>query len=147
MVGFQLHYVFHANHMEDLRIGAAILRETLDRETEKEERKKRSREEQKAAEAAIAQNVRVFGRHITDAPPLFFFLRQVKLAFMDDRKTKMLRDQRERQLREARESAQGSRSAAAAPSSPSLEQSPPMPGPGYTLATGVREDQSPPYQA
>lgn len=44
--------------MADLRIGAAILKEALDRELEKEERLQRNREEQKAAEAVVAQNVR-----------------------------------------------------------------------------------------
>lgn len=45
--------------MDDLRIGAAILKEALDREMDKEDRARRSMEEQKAVAAAAAQNVRV----------------------------------------------------------------------------------------
>ena len=57
-MAFQSYYVFNTNKMEDLRVGAAILKEALDRETEKEERAQRSKEEQKAVAAAAAQNVR-----------------------------------------------------------------------------------------
>ena len=57
-MAFQSYYVFNTNKMEDLRVGAAILKEALDRETEKEERAQRGKEEQKAVAAAAAQNVR-----------------------------------------------------------------------------------------
>ncbi|KAF8558749.1 hypothetical protein OG21DRAFT_1595057 [Imleria badia] len=129
VMNFQSYYVFNASKMEDLRMGAAILREVLDRETEKEGREQRNMEQQKAAAAAAAQNV--------------------KLAFLDDRRTKTMLDQRERELREARESARGTQGAAAAlATSPSPEQSPsPMPGLGYTLTTvdNPDVDQPPPY--
>ena len=59
-MNLQSHYVFKPSKMADLRIGAAMLREAIDRETEKEERVQRNREEQKAAAAAVAQNVRFF---------------------------------------------------------------------------------------
>lgn len=76
--------------------------------------------------------------------------RQVKLAFLDDRQRKMVRDQMERELQEARQSVQGSQSASVAPTSlPPPDQSPShMPGPGYTLAAAVDQegmDQPPPY--
>lgn len=58
MTDFQSYYVFNPSKIADLRIGAAMLREAIDRETQKEERSRRSREEQKAAAAAVAQNVR-----------------------------------------------------------------------------------------
>ncbi|KAG6378948.1 hypothetical protein JVT61DRAFT_13234 [Boletus reticuloceps] len=129
VTGFQSHYVFNASKMDDLRVGAAILKETLDREMEKEGRSQRTTEEQKAAIAAAAQNV--------------------KLAFLDDRQSKAMRDARERELREARESARGSQGASMplAPSPPPDETSVPMPGVGYTLATvdNPDVDQPPPY--
>jgi len=129
VMAFQSNYVFNAGKMEDLRVGAAILKEAIDRETEREERAQRGKEEQKAVAAAAAQNV--------------------KLAFLDDRKSKMIRDERDRELREARESGRGSQSASAplAPS-PSQDEIPvPMPGTGYTLATvdNPDVDQPPPY--
>ncbi|KAI9574443.1 hypothetical protein HD554DRAFT_2047106 [Boletus coccyginus] len=128
--GFQSYYVFNASKMEDLRMGAAILKEAIDRETKREERAHWSMEEQRAVAAAAAQNV--------------------KLAFLDDRRRKLMLDERERELRRARESAQGSQSTSAplAPSPPLEDQSPvPMPGLGYTLAAvdNPDVDQPPPY--
>ena len=61
---FQSYYVFHPSKMEDLRMGAAILREVLDLQSEKEERGHWTTEQQKAAAAAAAQNVRS-SRHPT----------------------------------------------------------------------------------
>lgn len=43
--------------MENLRVGAAILKEAIDLEIEKQGRMKRSKAEEKAAAAAAAQNV------------------------------------------------------------------------------------------
>lgn len=80
----QSYYVFNPRCMENLRVGAAILKEAIDLEIEKQGRMKRSKAEEKAAAAAAAQNI--------------------KLAFLDDRKTKALRDERERSIREARKS-------------------------------------------
>ncbi|KAF4575062.1 hypothetical protein EYR36_006418 [Pleurotus pulmonarius] len=78
---FQPYYVFNPRKLEDLQIGAAILKEALDRQSEKEERASRAKQEEKeAAEAALLK---------------------VKLAYMDDRKTKVMTDERDRQLREA----------------------------------------------
>lgn len=57
--------------MADLRMGAAILKETLDRETEKEARLQRNREERKAAEAAVAQNVRFLKNTCSNRRPSF----------------------------------------------------------------------------
>ena len=53
---FQPFYIFRKRHMEDLRIGAAMIQEALDRELVKEERDQRRRAEEKAAhEAAVAK--------------------------------------------------------------------------------------------
>ena len=57
-MAFQSYYVFNHGKMEDLRVGAAILKEAIDRETDKEERVQRNMEEQKAVAAAATQNVR-----------------------------------------------------------------------------------------
>jgi hypothetical protein len=59
---------------------------------------------------------------------------QVKLAIMDDRKSRSLRDQREKEQREARSSAPSRRSP------DPLAPAPVMPGPGFVLATGVCAD-------
>lgn len=54
---FQPYYVFHPRHMEDLRIGAAILREHINLETEKAERAARAKANEKANAAAAAERV------------------------------------------------------------------------------------------
>lgn len=82
---FQPFYTFNPRRVEDLRLGAAILKEFVDLENEKAERASRSKVDQKAVVEAITN--------------------QVKLAFMDDRKTKMLRDEREKEQRAARAAA------------------------------------------
>ncbi|KAI6151894.1 hypothetical protein BKA82DRAFT_2906412 [Pisolithus tinctorius] len=111
---FQPYYVFNPRHRTDLRIGAAILEEVIDLEEKKQERLKRSRAEGRAAAAAAAQNV--------------------KLAFLDDRKTKALRDSRER----ARQNANGghqtpSHTTSDRDTSPLPEIG--MPGIGHSLAS------------
>jgi len=82
---FQPFYQFNSKKMTELRVGAAILKEAMELDSEKQERLDRAKREEKAAAAAVASNI--------------------KLAFLDDRKTKMLRDQREREQREARAAA------------------------------------------
>ncbi|KAI0320812.1 hypothetical protein OF83DRAFT_1102877 [Amylostereum chailletii] len=73
---FQPLYIFNTRHWNDLRMGAHILEEVLTTETEKAAREAHSRETKKAEEAARVE--------------------KVKKAFMDDRKTRALRDQREK---------------------------------------------------
>jgi hypothetical protein len=58
---FQPYYVFNTRKMAYLRIGAAILKEAIDLETQKQECLQRSKEEQKAAAAAVTQNARFIG--------------------------------------------------------------------------------------
>jgi hypothetical protein len=82
---FQPYYRFNPRKTLDLRIGAAILKETVDLEKDKQERSNQAKREEKAVAMAAANNI--------------------KLAFLDDRKTKMLRDQRDRERREARAAA------------------------------------------
>ncbi|EIW61950.1 uncharacterized protein TRAVEDRAFT_163609 [Trametes versicolor FP-101664 SS1] len=78
---FQPFYIFKKRHMEDLQIGAAMIKEALDRELVKEGRDQRRRAEEKAAhEAAVAK---------------------VKQAFYDDRKGRAITDERERIARAA----------------------------------------------
>jgi hypothetical protein len=64
---------------------------------------------------------------------------QIKLAFLDDRKTKMLRDQRDRETREARVAAAARREAEASSLSPASSPIRDMPGTGHSLVT-LRSD-------
>ncbi|THH15498.1 hypothetical protein EW146_g4986 [Bondarzewia mesenterica] len=70
---FQPFYVFNDKHLPDLRIGAAILKEVVQIESEKHEREERSKRLAKAEKEARIE--------------------KVKKAILDDRKSKMLRDQ------------------------------------------------------
>ncbi|TFY82718.1 hypothetical protein EWM64_g1288 [Hericium alpestre] len=76
---FQPFYRFRDRHINDLRIGTAILKEVLQIEVEKQEREERHKQMQKAEEEARKE--------------------KVKKAFMDDRKSNLLRDQREKAAR------------------------------------------------
>jgi len=106
--------------MTDLRIGASILQEAVDLEASKQERLQQSRKEEKAVAAAAANNI--------------------KLAFLDDRKTKMLRDQRDRERREARAAAAAQHEAQSSPPiSPASLPTSDMPGTGHSLVT-LRSD-------
>ncbi|EIW76131.1 hypothetical protein CONPUDRAFT_64629 [Coniophora puteana RWD-64-598 SS2] len=75
---FQPYYAWNKHRMEDLRAGAAILKEALDTEAQKQQRSNQSKQTRKEA------------------------AEEVKLAFLDDRMSKSLRDQMEREAREAR---------------------------------------------
>jgi len=122
---FQPIYIFNPQKMAELRIGATILKEAVDLESQKQERFQRSRKEEKAAAEAAAQNV--------------------KLAFLDDRMTKALRDQRERQRRQAGNNEAVERITSGSPS-PSVELQAEMPGVGQTLiSTDSSVDTPPPY--
>jgi hypothetical protein len=138
--------------MEDLQMGAAILKEYVTLETEKEERAVRAKRNEKAAHDAAAERV-------TPLPSKFsfsadnIFLMQVKLAFIDDRKTKEQRDEIEREQRAARALQ------IAQPATPTL--SPPrrlsftadhesesedhrMPGSGHVLGSPITNRDEPP---
>ncbi|KAG6831597.1 hypothetical protein H0H92_009070 [Tricholoma furcatifolium] len=109
---------------EDLRIGAAILKEFVDLESERADRAARSKVDQKAVAAAVAQ--------------------QVKLAYMDDRKTKMINDEREKERRAARAAALARQEAAqisrdSEPPSPTTQ----IPGSGSILSIEADTTSSP----
>jgi hypothetical protein len=107
---FQPYYTFEPHFMDQLRIGAAILREAVAVETAKTERIARARAEEKAAAESVKRNV--------------------ALAYADDRKSQELRNERERIARAARAAA----STNAATSSPTSEVPPRyMPGSGHIL--------------
>lgn len=93
----------------------------------------RSKKEEKAAAEAVANNVILHNVSMTTRKVLIVI--QVRLAFMDDRKTKLTRDQREKERREAR-------AAAAAALPPVQSPSPPgnIQGSGYVLATGALDE-------
>ncbi|KAF5387811.1 hypothetical protein D9615_000439 [Tricholomella constricta] len=120
---FQPYYTFNARRMEDLRTGTAILKEFVDLENERAERAARSKVDQKAVAAAV------------------------KLAYMDDRKNKMMSDEREKERRVARAAAIARRAqlqetapTARVSASPSPTRR--MPGSGHTLSS----EGPPPYE-
>jgi len=107
VIDFQPYYVFHKSHWNDLLIGHTVLKEFEEREAEKDQRLAKARAEEKAAIEAQKEKTR--------------------LAFLDDRKSKLQNDERERQLRAAR--------AAKLPSpEPETAEPPPMPGSGHLLS-------------
>jgi len=112
---FQPYYTFNPRFMDDLKIGAAILQHFVQLETEREERAALAKKSEKAVAEAAAE--------------------KVKLAFMDDRKTKMQRDEIEKERRAARAAslAQAALVGEAIPMSPSTSASLTMPGSGHTL--------------
>ncbi|KAI0303881.1 hypothetical protein BC826DRAFT_198148 [Russula brevipes] len=81
---FQPYYVFNSKHLADLRIGAGILREALQTAGKEED------PVLKVKMAKAEEEMRI---------------KKAKEAFMDDRKTQMLRTERERALRRQEESA------------------------------------------
>ncbi|KAI0352950.1 hypothetical protein OH77DRAFT_1428070 [Trametes cingulata] len=113
---FQPFYIFNKRYMEDLKIGAAMIKEALDRELVKEEREQRRKAEEKAAhEAAVAK---------------------VKQAFYDDRKGRALVDERERTARATAAANRGS-SSSATPAVADYRPKRRMPGSGHTLSGEV----------
>ncbi|KAJ8596003.1 hypothetical protein M405DRAFT_727001 [Rhizopogon salebrosus TDB-379] len=115
---FQPIYVWNERRGEELQIGAQILQEAMDIAEQKSARSQRNAAEAKAVAEAATKNV--------------------LLAFMDDRKTKMLRDQRDRHVREASQPV--SRANSPPPSSAEI------PGIGHTLSSSDPVvDEPPPY--
>ncbi|KAG5649035.1 hypothetical protein DXG03_000384 [Asterophora parasitica] len=120
---FQPYYTWNPRRIEDLRTGTAILKEFVDLENERAERAARSKVDQKAVAAAV------------------------KLAYMDDRKSKQLHDEREKDRRTARAAALA-RQAELRESTPTTtrnSESPPrttrMPGSGHTLSSPPPYDE------
>ncbi|KAF8076433.1 hypothetical protein FPV67DRAFT_1618182 [Lyophyllum atratum] len=121
---FQPFYTFNPKRMGDLEIGTAILKEFVDLESERAERAARSKVDQKAVAAAV------------------------KLAYMDDRKSKLLHDEREKERRAARAAAiarqaelQGNPPIVTTRESATPSPTTSMPGSGHTLSG----DGPPPY--
>ncbi|KAI0677544.1 hypothetical protein C8Q78DRAFT_96843 [Trametes maxima] len=112
---FQPYYIFHPRHMDNLKIGAAMIKEALDRELVKEDRDQRKRAEEKAAhEAAVVK---------------------VKQAFYDDRKGRAITDERERIARAA-----AANRASGSPAPNVIADHRPkrrMPGSGHTLSGNI----------
>jgi hypothetical protein len=124
---FQPLYVWSERKGEELHLGAQILQETIGLAEEKSARSQKNAAEAKAAAEAATRNA--------------------LLAFMDDRKTKMLRDQRDRHNREVRalHSPTAEREGTTSPSSPPSNAE--MPGSGHVLSSPdpVVVDEPPPY--
>lgn len=106
---FQPYYRFHDRYLNDLRIGAAVIKEMMQVEGEKQEREEHKREAIKAEEAARVEKVRPspsLGHGISsvmgsgaDLGHDFLSTIQAKKAFLDDRKSTMMRAQRESEKR------------------------------------------------
>lgn len=94
VVHFQPYYSFHSTpkNMDNLRIGASVLKEAVDRINQKHEQAKLNKVDPKAVQKQIAQ--------------------KVKLAYEDDRKEKKRRGELEKQVREARAAAAAAKKAA-----------------------------------
>ncbi|KAE9410556.1 hypothetical protein BT96DRAFT_381432 [Gymnopus androsaceus JB14] len=82
VVDFQPFFVFNPKFLSDLKIGNAMLKESLDLQDEKKARAMVVKQTVQQARAEVVQ--------------------KVQLAFMEDRRAKMEADERERELREAR---------------------------------------------
>lgn len=126
---FQPFYRFIPRYMDDLRIGAKILRDHLELEMEKEERAARAKANEKANAAAAAEKVkftllRLFSRQ---------YRPQVKLAFIDDRRQKEIKDEMERQQRMSR---------VAGPSIPTSSRTPPSAPSTFSESTIITESSS-----
>ncbi|KIJ56665.1 hypothetical protein M422DRAFT_22814 [Sphaerobolus stellatus SS14] len=80
-------YLWNSHRAAELRVGASVLREALERESEKEQRSTRAKQDQKAQVELQAK--------------------QIKLAFEDDRKRRALHDKMEKERREALAAAGG----------------------------------------
>ncbi|KAG2056393.1 hypothetical protein BDR06DRAFT_909921 [Suillus hirtellus] len=124
---FQPLYVWNERKSEELRLGAQILQETIELAEKKSARSQTSAAETKAAAEAAKRNA--------------------LLAFMDDRKTKMLRDQRDRHNREVRAlhrpSVDGEGTISPSPPPSNAE----MPGSGHVLSSSDPVvDELPPYR-
>ncbi|KAJ3845098.1 hypothetical protein EV361DRAFT_58290 [Lentinula raphanica] len=79
---FQPFFVFNPKRMSDLVIGSAMLKESLDLQEQKRARATESKQTVQEARAEVIE--------------------RVHLAFMEDRRTKMELDEREKELRTAR---------------------------------------------
>ncbi|OCB89542.1 hypothetical protein A7U60_g3234 [Sanghuangporus baumii] len=137
---FQPLYVFNDRHLEELRIGNEILKETLTREAEKAARASHSKlpsvkEQQEIARQRVSfrfQNSSHRGTFLT--PLLLAFPKPVKiqLQFHEDRLEKQERDKREAELRAAREAA-----GEVAPPTPTTASTSRIPTGGMTLSGHV----------
>jgi len=130
---FQPYYTFNRKHIQDLQMGAALLKEYITLETEKEGRAAKAKKNEKAAHEAAAE--------------------RVKLAFMDDRKTKEQRDEIEREQRAARALQLAQHVVPTSPSLRGLSSTPDpepesedhrMPGSGHILGPPITHRDEPP---
>lgn len=141
---FQPLYAWNERKGEELRNGAQVLQEAIELAEQKSARSQRNAAESKAAAEAAAKNV----CNINQASGCLDLTiqSQALLAFMDDRKTKMLRDQRDRHNREiqARHSSGIDGETILSPSNLPSSSSAEMPGNGRTLSSSVPIIDEPP---
>ena len=112
-------YVFSERHMEELRIGYAVLTEAIEQESAKHVRGKYDLKADKEAKAIAARNVRclysILATVMNETPLL-----QALLAFEEDRREKAMRDQREAEARRALEAEGHHIHVPSSPSSPTF---------------------------
>ncbi|KAF8165309.1 hypothetical protein B0H34DRAFT_688679 [Crassisporium funariophilum] len=124
---FQPYYRFHRRHTDDLQIGNTVLREYLVLELEKQERAALAKKNEKATIKAAEE--------------------KVKLAFMDDRRTRMQRDEMEKEQRAARALLASRQAAQQLPTPRSTTPEGSMPGSGHVLGLLTLElDEPPSYE-
>lgn len=109
----------------------------MERELEREERERRAKEGEAAAKAAQLEKVRCLFCVMILSITMTCHV-QVKQAFLDDRKSKAMRDRREAQARTA-----AVRRGSTPPVSPPTVRTPP--GTGRTLRGTLVTDTPPPY--
>ncbi|KAJ4001149.1 hypothetical protein F5050DRAFT_1708523 [Lentinula boryana] len=122
---FQPFFVFNPKRMSDLKIGSAMLKESLDLQEQKRARAMESKQTVQEARAEVIE--------------------RVHLAFMDDRRAKMELDEREKELRAARAQATARQEAQQMERSQHStgDDEDVMDGPGHSLRSAA--DQPPPY--
>ncbi|KAJ6539379.1 hypothetical protein B0H19DRAFT_1178767 [Mycena capillaripes] len=129
---FQPFYAFNPRRIQNLRIGAEMIREALAAVEEKETRAAQARKEEKAVAEAAAEKIR--------------------LAYEDDRKMKILRDELEKERRDARIAAAARRAEEKkkrettrqeSPDQEDEEQDSTMPGDGNVLGSSATTSSSP----
>ncbi|KAJ4478142.1 hypothetical protein J3R30DRAFT_3479735 [Lentinula aciculospora] len=123
VVDFQPFYIFNPKRMQDLKIGNAMLKESLEIQEQKKARTMGSTQTVQEARAEVIE--------------------KVQLAFMEDRRDKMEHDEREKQSRAARAEIEARKAAQEGRRESTQSNEDVIAGLGHVL--GSASDQPPPY--
>jgi len=130
--------------MEDLRIGSSILKDYIGLETGKQERAARAKKNEKSSIEAAAEKVDICDPLLLRYGHVDTIIFQVKLAFMEDRQSKLLRDEMEKEQRAAR-ALVAARQTARQELSPNISTpESAMPGSGLVLGLPMTNPDEPP---